>query len=179
MGHAIERLTPDAFPDAIKGLAPLLADAVQDGASLNFLAPFDEDAAASWWQTQAPAVAAGRLLVWVCRDAAAPGGVAGTVSLDLDSPPNGRHRAYVVKLMVRSDARGQGLGRVLLATAEAAAAEAGITLLILDTETGSPAERLYATAGWIRFGIVPAYATDPVGTLQDCSFFYKRLTNGQ
>jgi GNAT superfamily N-acetyltransferase len=89
--------------------------------------------------------------------------------------PNGRHRADILKLMVHPTARGQGLARSLLTTAERAAADDGVTLLILDAETGTPAERLYLTAGWTHYGTVPAYATDPAGTLKDCSFFYKRL----
>ncbi|MGP3969828.1 GNAT family N-acetyltransferase [Streptomyces sp. 6N223] len=173
MHHAIERLTPDAFPDAVKGLAALLATAVQHGDSLNFLSPFDEDAAATWWHSRAPAVADGRLIVWTWRNR--DDAVTGTISLALDSTPNGRHRAHVLKLIVHPTARRQGLARALLTTAENAAANAGRTLLILDTETASPAERLYLTAGWTRYGTVPAYAADPEGDLRDCSFFYKRL----
>jgi GNAT superfamily N-acetyltransferase len=175
--HTIDRLTPDTFPGAVKDLAALLATAVQHGASLNFVSPFDEDAAATWWHTQAPAVADGRLIVWTCRDRDnAEDALAGTISLSLDTPPNGRHRAEVLKLIVHPTARRRGLARALLATAESAAADACRTLLILDTETATPAERLYLATGWTRFGIVPAYATDPAGTPQDCSFFYKRLT---
>jgi ribosomal protein S18 acetylase RimI-like enzyme len=118
-------------------------------------------------------VADGSLTVWVAHG---PDGITGTVSLALERKPNGRHRAEIVKLMVHREARGQGLARALLTTAEQAAARAGATLLLLDTETDSAAERLYRTAGWTRYGIVPDYAADPDGSLQDCSFYYKRLT---
>nr|BFE79064.1 hypothetical protein GCM10020093_016650 [Planobispora longispora] len=117
----------------------------------------------------------GSLAVWVCRDT---GGISATISLVLTGKPNGRHRAEIVKLMVHPGARGRGLARRLLATAEAAAAEAGIALLLLDTETGSAAEHLYLAEGWTRYGIVPAYAASPDGPLKDCSFFYKRLASG-
>ena len=168
----ITRLTTDVFEDSVPGLAGLLADAVAGGSSLGFLAPFDEDAAAAWWRTRQPAVADGSLTVWT---ALGPDGITGTVSLAHEPKPNGRHRAEVLKLMVHRDARGQGLGRALLATAEAAAARAGAGLLLLDTETGSAADRLYRSAGWTRYGIVPGYASDPAGALRDCSFYYKRL----
>ncbi|MEU4896611.1 GNAT family N-acetyltransferase [Streptomyces sp. NPDC044780] len=171
--HRIDRLTAADFPDAVKGLAELLVDVVDDGASLGFLAPFDHEAAASWWRTQAPAVADGTLAVWVSRDGMT--GINGTVSLAFSGKPNGRHRAEILKLMVHRDARGQGIARALLATAEAAATAAGITLLLLDTRTGSTAERVYAADGWTRFGVVPGYATDPDGSLEDSSFFYKHL----
>ena len=170
--HTIHRLSAREFADGVKGLAEVLADAVDDGSSLGFVHPFDRDAAAAWWRTQAPAVADGSLAVWVCRDG---GGISGTVGLALPAKPNARHRAEVVKLAVHRDARGRGVGRALLATVQEAAAAAGATLLILDTETGSAAERLYLSDGWTRYGVVPRYAADPAGALRDCSFFYKEL----
>jgi len=168
----IARLTAADLPASVPGLARLLVDSVADGASLGFLATLDEPAAAAWWLAHEPAVAEGSRVVWVARAAEE---IVGTVSLTCEAKPNGRHRAEVSKLMVHPDARGHGLGRDLLATAEAAAARTGATLLLLDTETDSPAERLYRVTGWTRYGIVPGYATDPGGTPRDCSFFYKRL----
>jgi len=171
--HTIARLSADDFHDSVKSLADIFVDAVAGGSSLGFLAPFDQNAAAAWWRAQQPAVADGSLAVWVAHG---PDGIAGTVSLVLEHKPNGRHRATIVKLMVHRDARGQGLGRALLTAAEQAAAGAGVALLLLDTETGSAADHLYRSAGWIRYGIVPDYAADPAGSLQDCSFYYNHLT---
>ncbi|MGW5641399.1 GNAT family N-acetyltransferase [Saccharopolyspora sp. NPDC003752] len=168
----ITRLSAADFRDYVKELADLLVDVVDGGFSLGFLEPFDQDAAAAWWETRESAIADGSLIVWAAHG---PDGITGTVSLALESKPNGRHRAEIVKLMVHRDARGQGLGRELLATAERAAAHAGAILLLLDTTTGSPAEGLYLAAGWTRFGIVPGYAADPAGRLEDGSFFYKQL----
>lgn len=170
--HTVTRLSADEFRANVPGLADVFADAVADGASLGFLAPFDRRAAAAWWQARQPAVADGSLTVWVTRG---PDGVTGTVSLALSPKPNGRHRAEIVKLMVHRTARGQGLARTLLSTAEQAATHAGATLLLLDTETASPAEHLYRSTGWTRYGIVPEYAAGPDGTLKDCSFYYKQL----
>ncbi|MEV4225418.1 GNAT family N-acetyltransferase [Nonomuraea sp. NPDC049725] len=171
---AIERLTPAAYAGAVKELAEVLADAVDDGASLGFVAPFDRQAAARWWHEQEAAVAAGALLVWTARDDA--GGIVATAGLSLAGKANARHRAEVVKLLVHRDARGRGLARALLAALERAARTAGITLLLLDTRSGSAAESLYLSEGWTRYGVVPGYAADPDGSLQDCGFFYKRLT---
>lgn len=169
---AIARLSPDGFAGRVDQLAAVLADAVAHGASVGFRDPFGAADAAAWWRTREPAVRDGSLSVWIAADDA---GVAGTVSLAMEAKPNGRHRGEVLKLMVHTRARGRGLGRALLGTAERAAAAAGATLLLLDTATGSPAERLYASAGWTRYGIVPGYAADPGGTLEACSFFYKAL----
>ncbi|MCF3135913.1 GNAT family N-acetyltransferase [Streptomyces olivochromogenes] len=157
-------------------LAELLVDTVAGGASVGFLAPLDRAEAAAWWEGRAAAVAAGQLAVWVARGE--DGRVAGTVSLAFPDKPNSRHRAELVKLMVHRSGRGRGLGRGLLATAEEAAAAAGITLLHLDTETGSPAEHLYRSADWTRVGDIPDYAASPAGVLRPTALYYKHLGTG-
>ncbi|MEU6370606.1 GNAT family N-acetyltransferase [Streptomyces sp. NPDC046931] len=169
---AIVRLGgPDVLGRA-EELADLLTDAVDGGASVGFLAPLDRAEALAWWRQRAAAVDAGSLTVWA---ASAGSRVAGTVSLAFPDKANSRHRAELVKLMVHREARGRGLGRRLLTTAERAAAEAGITLLHLDTETGSPAEFLYRSAGWTCAGEIPDYATTPAGALHPTTLFYKRV----
>ncbi|MEU1475354.1 GNAT family N-acetyltransferase [Streptomyces sp. NPDC005760] len=168
----ITRLDRTQLPERVDKLADLLVDTVDGGASIGFLAPLDRTAAVAWWQERARAVAAGHLAVWAAYDGHR---VVGTVSLAFPDKPNSRHRAELVKLMVRRDARGQGLGRRLLDTAEETARSAGITLLHLDTETDSPAERLYGSAGWIRAGVIPDYAADPAGVLRPTTLYYKRL----
>ena len=157
---------------AIEELAGLLAETVESGASVGFLAPLARAEAVAWWRGRSAAVAAGRLLVWVAYGE--PGRVLGTVSLALADKPNSAHRAELVKLMVRRDARGRGLGRSLLTRAEEAAAARGITLLHLDTETGSPAEHLYRSSGWTPVGAIPDYAADPAGVLRPTTIYYKR-----
>ena len=173
---AIDRLRGDDLDACLPALAGLLVDAVAGGASVGFLAGLDQDTAAAWWRGRAADVDAGTLAVWVARE---PGGITGTVSLAYAAKDNARHRADLVKLAVRRDRRGRGLGRRLLDTAEHAAADAGISLLLLDTETGSAAEQLYATTGWQLYGVVPGYAADPHGVLRDCSFYYKTLPAGR
>jgi GNAT superfamily N-acetyltransferase len=168
----ITRLSAADFAEAVPDLADLLVDAVAYGASLGFLAPLRRDAAVSWWRDQASRVADGSLLVWVVRT---PERLAGTIGLALEGKPNGRHRADVIKLMVHSGSRGRGLSRRLLGAAEEAARATGRHLLLLDTETDSAAEHVYRTDGWLRYGIVPGYATSPAGEPKDCSFYYKRL----
>ncbi|MET9585862.1 GNAT family N-acetyltransferase [Streptomyces sp. NPDC006539] len=158
-------------------LAALLVETVEGGASVGFLAPLDRGAAADWWRGRAAAVDAGDQRVWIARDGER---VVGTIGLNPAPLPNARHRAEVTKVMVRPSMRGRGLGRSLLAAAEGAAAEAGLTLLVLDTETGSAAERLYRAAGWTECGSIPDYAGDPAGALKPTTFYYKAIrTAGQ
>jgi ribosomal protein S18 acetylase RimI-like enzyme len=168
----VTRLDEARLPDHVDDLADLLVDTVDSGASIGFLAPMDRAAAVAWWKERAGAVAAGHLAVWAAHDGHR---AVGTVTLAFPDKPNSRHRAELVKLMVHRDARGQGLGRRLLDTAEKAARAARITLLHLDTETDSPAERLYTSAGWTRAGVIPDYAADPAGVLRPTTLYYKQL----
>lgn len=168
----VTRLDAAELPLHFEELADLLVDTVDGGASVGFLAPLDRAEAVAWWKERAAAASAGQLAVWTAREGDR---TVGTVSLAFPDKPNSRHRAELVKLMVHRDARGQGLGRRLLATAERAAAAAGVTLLHLDTETGSPAEHLYRSAGWTQAGVIPDYAADPGGVLRPTTLYYKHV----
>lgn len=154
------------------GLTDLLADVVEGGASVGFLSPLSREDALKWWRAQAAPVANGALVMWVARDGER---VLGTVQLRFAAMPNGAHRAEVAKLLVHRDARRAGLGRALLDAAEGEAVKRGVTLLVLDTETGSGAEPLYRRAGWTEVGVIPDYATDPNGVPRPTTVFYKRV----
>ncbi|MCX5374080.1 MULTISPECIES: GNAT family N-acetyltransferase [unclassified Streptomyces] len=171
----VTRLDAPRLRSRAAELADLLVDAVDDGASLGFLAPLDRTAAEDWWRDRAQGVAAGQFAVWAAQDGDR---VVGTVGLAFPDKPNSRHRAELVKLMVHRDARGKGLGRTLLTAAEESAAAAGVTLLHLDTETDSPAEHLYRTAGWTRAGVIPDYAASPAGVLRPTTLYYKHVGVG-
>jgi GNAT superfamily N-acetyltransferase len=171
----VARLDDAQLRDSVEELAELLVDTVNGGASVGLLAPLGHAAAVEWWHGRVAAVAAGQLAVWAARR---DGRTVGTVSLAFPDKPNSRHRAELVKLMVHRDARGQGLGRGLLTTAEQAAVGVGITLLHLDTETDSSAERLYRAAGWTRAGVIPDYAADPAGALRPTTLYYKHVGAG-
>ncbi|HWO59700.1 MAG TPA: GNAT family N-acetyltransferase, partial [Umezawaea sp.] len=56
------------------------------------------------------------------------------------------------------------------------ASEAGASLLVLDTETGSPAEGIYTSTGWTAVGVIPDYALDPEGKLAPTTILYKVVT---
>jgi GNAT superfamily N-acetyltransferase len=123
----------------IDGLASVLIDCVEGGASVSFMHPLPRDRAVAFWSSVAQGVAAGERALLVAEDAQ---GVCGTVQLVLDQPENQPHRADLSKMLVHRRARRQGLGAALLRAAETTARECGKTLLVLDTASDE-AERLY------------------------------------
>jgi GNAT superfamily N-acetyltransferase len=153
-------------------LAHILLDAVAHGASVNFMAGLSRDQARHFWRDQLPGIAAAtkRLLI-----AEAGNRLLATVMLTLVPQPNAPHRAELGKMLVHSSVRRQGIGRRLLTAAETTAREAGRTLLMLDTETGSPGDRLYRSCGWTEVGTVPGYSFTPDGRLAAASIFTKQL----
>jgi GNAT superfamily N-acetyltransferase len=78
-------------------------------------------------------------------------------------------------MLVHRRARRQGLGAALMKGAEAAARDAGRTLLVLDAVTGGEAGRLYAGLGWVRVGDIPGYALFPAGGRCGTTVYYKDL----
>jgi len=106
---------------------------------------------------------------------AGDGRIDGTLQLALAGMPNSRHRAELSKMLVHPRARRQGMAQALILHAEAAARSLGRTLLVLDTCTGEPAERMYLKLGYERCGEIPQFATMPDGRLGATTFMYKLL----
>ena len=129
----------------IAGLAEVLIDCVNGGASVSFMHPLTRDRAVAFWRGVAEDVKTKKRAVIVAED---PLGVCGTVQLVLELPENQPHRADLAKMLVHRRARRTGLGEALLRAAERVALERGRTLLVLDAVTGGDAERLYARLGW-------------------------------
>ncbi|MFJ7243981.1 GNAT family N-acetyltransferase [Kitasatospora sp. NPDC098652] len=173
-GYVVDEVTAEELDSSVAEFAGLLTETVDGGASVGFLAPLEPGESAAWWRALVPELAAGRLVLWTAR-AAADGRLAGTVQLRPATTANGRHRGEVAKLMVHPADRGQRLAGRLLAALEERAAGSGIRLLVLDTVTGSPAERMYEAEGWTRVGSVPDYAADTTGVLQPTTIFFKSL----
>ncbi|HYY11714.1 MAG TPA: GNAT family N-acetyltransferase [Kineosporiaceae bacterium] len=167
----VELLTPDRAEDVIPGLAELLADAVAGGAGVGFLAGLTVDDAAAWWRR---ALADPAALTWVALDADGAG-VDGVVRLHPAPQQNGPHRAEVSKLLVHRRARGRGVAAALLGALEQEALARGRWLLVLDTTTGSTADRLYRRLGWQPTGEVPDYALDVAGAPSPTTVFWKDL----
>ena len=155
----------------IRGLAELLIDCVEGGASVSFMHPLSAEKARAFWTRVAEDVVAGGRALFVVDDEQ---GIVGTVQLVLDLPENQPHRADVSKMLVHRRARRRGLGAALMQAAESFAREAGRSLLVLDTASPE-AERLYARLGWQLCGVIPRYALMPTGEPCATSYFYRDL----
>jgi len=167
---ALRRL--HAVDDAqIDGLADVLIDCVEGGASVSFMHPLARERAVAFWRRVGQGVAAGERALLIAEDAR---GVCGTVQLVLEQPENQPHRAELSKMLVHRRARRQGLGAALMRAAEDAARECGKTLLVLDTASAD-AERLYERQGWVRVGVIPDFALLPHGGLCGTTVYYRNL----
>ncbi|SCZ11416.1 GNAT family N-acetyltransferase [Microvirga guangxiensis] len=169
----IRVLSPEEAADQVGGLSQVLIDCVEGGASVSFMLPMTKDKAHGFWRGVAEGVAAGERVLLVAE---ADGEIVGTVQVVLEQPENQPHRADISKMLVHRKARKRGVGAALMLAAEAAAAKAGKSVLVLDTVTGSDGERLYARLGWQRVGVIPNYALWPQGGLCDTTYFHKQIT---
>jgi GNAT superfamily N-acetyltransferase len=156
----------------VEGLSDLLVESVDDGASVGFMHPLAREVAVAFWRRVADGVAAGERALLIAEDGT---GIVGTVHLVLALPENQPHRADVTKMLVHPRARRRGVGAALMEAAEAMARDCGRTLLVLDTVTGSDADRLYSRLGWVRVGEIPDFALLARGGLWGTMVFYKRL----
>jgi GNAT superfamily N-acetyltransferase len=159
----------------IQGLSDVLIDCVEGGASVSFMLPMTRAKAEGFWQSTSASVARGERVLLAAEDAA--GTIVGTVQVILNQPENQPHRGEIAKMLVHRLVRRRGVGAALLAAAERSALSAGKTLLVLDTVSGSDAERMYARQGWQRCGEIPNYALWPDGSPCATTIFFKFLHN--
>lgn len=170
----IRLLNADEAEAAIPALSALLADSIEDNASMGFMAPYDAGAVDAFWRQVAAGVAAGAVILAVAEE---EGEIVGTVQAGLAQKPNQLHRGDVMKLIVLRAFRGRGISRLLMEALEGECRRRNRWLLVLDTATGSAAEAIYPRFGWNRVGVVPDYALYPEGGYCDTTFFYKRLAD--
>jgi ribosomal protein S18 acetylase RimI-like enzyme len=158
----------------VEGLAEVLIDVVEGGASVGFMLPIGRERAEAFWASMLDSASRGERIVYVAEDSNTDQ-VVGTAQVILTAPENQPHRGEIAKMLVRRHARRRGIGEALMRVAEAAALEAGKTLLVLDTASAD-AERLYERLGWQRVGRIPNYALWPEGGFVHTIVYYKDLT---
>lgn len=171
-GIEIRRLQGPALQDQLDGLAAVLHDVVDGGASVSYMHPFTHDDARDAFAAFAADVDAGGRLLLAAFDGDR---LVGTVQVVHAWPPNQPHRADVAKLLVHRSARRRGVAQLLMERAEEEARAEGKTVLVLDTVTGDAAESLYTKLGWTRVGVIPDFALYPDGRYCDTTVFWKRV----
>lgn len=169
----IKTLSREAILLHLDALAAILENCVNGGASVSFMLPFSLDKARAFWRGIAESAGRNERLVLACVDP--QDGVIGTVQLITDQPENQPHRGDVAKLLVHEKARRKGAAMALMEALEVEARARDISVLVLDTSTGSGAETFYQSAGWQKVGEIPRYALMPDGTMTATSVFYKFL----
>lgn len=157
--------------DLVSGLAELLVDAVESGASVSFTGGITLDEAGRWWRKTLVSFG-DRDVLLLARDAT---GIVGSVYVSGCWQPNQRFRGEVMKLLVHRRARRRGIANRLMEAIESRARDIGLTLLVLDTNAGSDADRLYRKRGWTRVGEIPAYSLQADGSKAASAFFYRQL----
>lgn len=174
MDAAISSFTADEIAAHVRELGALLHGCVHAGASIGFVLPFTADASEAFWRARVlPGVLAGTRVLLVAQAGAR---IVGSVQLGYDTLPNQLHRADVSKLLVHPEFRRRGIARALMAALEGRARELGRSLITLDTRTGDPAERLYASLGYRTTGVIPGYCRDPFADrLDSTTIMYKAL----
>jgi GNAT superfamily N-acetyltransferase len=170
---SLHTLTRESILENLPQLNEILASCVNGGASVSFMLPFSPHTGERFWRRMAQSVAAGERVVLAAENT--QGRIVGTVQLIIDLPENQPHRAEVAKLLVHQNARRQGVANLLMSGLETVAREKGKTVLVLDTTTGSGAERFYQQGGWQKAGEIPCFALLPDGVMAGTSLFYKFL----
>ncbi|MDE3228815.1 MAG: GNAT family N-acetyltransferase [Chloroflexota bacterium] len=170
--YSIVEVSADEAEPLTAHLIALLRDAVASGASLGFWDPLDEALGLDFWRGVYAAMRAGTLRLLVARQADV---VVGSAQLSLSPKQNAVRRGEVLKVMTHRDARRQGIGEALMREVERLAYDAGRRLLVLDTNTGTDAERLYRRMGYRELGVIPDYTVGPDDAGHAATFFYKPL----
>jgi GNAT superfamily N-acetyltransferase len=150
-------------------LSNLLMVAVEDGASLGFLAPLSEEIADSYWEGVLDKNV--RLFLAFLDNK-----IVGTVQLHVCDCENGKHRAEVAKLIVHPHYRRKKIAHKLMGKLEEKALEEKRTLLVLDTRAGDVSNYVYQSIGYLECGTIPNFTYLPSDDVfQDTVLYYKEL----
>lgn len=106
-------------PGLLAGLAEVLMDCVEGGASVSFMWPLAREDAIAFWREAMAEAASGKRILLVAEDHA--GQLVGTVQVLMNLPENQPHRGDLVKMLVHRSSRRKGVGAALVQAAERAA----------------------------------------------------------
>ncbi|KAH8173093.1 acetyltransferase (GNAT) family protein [Sarocladium implicatum] len=178
---AVLQFVPGQHSHLVVYLAGLHAGCItHDRTIATFLPPLNHEKLLTWWKERVDEVSKGTRVIYLLVNSGAGGNakgqdLMGVVMLSMPFSETGRSRAVVEKLLVQQSHRGKGAARLLMSALEADAMRRGRSMLTLDTETGSNAERVYKKLGWTEVGRIPRFGINPDGEWKDETFFYKQL----
>ena len=135
--------------------AKLLAcwtDVSNAGGSVGFVPPVTQALIAPYLDAVVERVHRGHEVLAVLRVDGAPAGFA---VLSLSVSPLRRHWATVLRVQVRPELQGRGLGRVLMTGVHGIARDRGLEFLHLTARGGTGLEAFYAGFGYREFGRMP------------------------
>ncbi|MBI1245978.1 MAG: GNAT family N-acetyltransferase [Alphaproteobacteria bacterium] len=158
----------------IDAFGELMHACVHGGGSVGYVLPYSLEDAADFWRKNVigPVRGGGRTVL----GAFVSGHLAGSVQLDIDTPPNQPHRAEARKLLVHPDFRRRGIARALMEELERHARMHGRWLVTLDTRTGDAAEPLYLSMGYLIAGKIPDWCRDNFTERYDpTTILYKKV----
>ncbi|MEP6621661.1 MAG: GNAT family N-acetyltransferase [bacterium] len=158
----------------VPALTALLAEAINDGASLGFLPPLDVQDGRNYWISLSQEIRSGaRVLLAAFSDEH----LIGAAQLALPQWPNARHRAEIQKVMVAGSMRGRGVGTMLMSALHDVARRRGRHLLLLTARHGDRSQTFYASLGYRAVGVVPGYTLGPQGERYDNVNLYHELAD--
>lgn len=168
----IIEFTEEEATRRLAALVEVLVDAVDDGASVGFMADMSHAEADAFWREMITGIPSGRTHFFAAIDG---DDVLGTVLMQPSFKTNQPHRADVAKLLVMRRARRAGVASRLMDTLETHALSLGRKLLTLDTASGSDAEMFYRGRGYRRTGEIPGFCLMPDGSLNGTMIYYRAL----
>ncbi|KAJ3760529.1 hypothetical protein EV360DRAFT_68633 [Lentinula raphanica] len=198
-GVIVRVCPPSLYRSIVPQLAVLLKSCIDSNITMNFLQPFSLEDASEFWLTAEESVIQGKQLVMIAQEdtkepvtemvggsegpsndmthdpSTVPPVVLGCVILYLAQTPNAKHRGERGHFPLgNSDVK--KIGKMLLDCLEDEARKDGRTIIILDTQTGSGAEKFYEHIGYCKVGVIPDASLAPDGKrYTSCTFFYKKL----
>ncbi|KAI3331678.1 acetyltransferase [Xylariaceae sp. AK1471] len=179
----VRLLSPSQDAHLVPYLAAIHAACIhQDGMVASFVLPLSNDKLLEYWRDMIAEASAGTRLIIIQLDESQPGSVAkgqelkSVVMLGMPQSEMYTHQGLVEKLMVSPSFRQRGAARSMMEFLEKEAANRGRKLILLSTEIGTPAEKVYPRLGYVEYGRVPGYCIGPSGNMVNDVFYYKQLS---
>jgi GNAT superfamily N-acetyltransferase len=168
----IRAISHTGLDHALPELAVLFRDVVNETGTLGFLPTMADDESLNYWLSLRADLRAGTRILLAAYDGDR---IVGSGQLEFAKWPSAYHRAEIHKVFVAKEARGRGVGGLIVRALQKVAKLRGRTLLLLNARDGGPGERLYLQLGFKKVGVIPGYAAGLNGGRHDGAVFYLEI----